>query len=245
MADIVGLRCLDIMILIFAFWSHLTRLSHKNEAAAATPSPWPPLTPLAPYGRYGGPRPTPRYTYSANMYRKRSMPLKLQYSVLICLIRHFYSVGGNFTPRTPPCKYRPLYESQSTTLRWLKALSLDIVVEMKFRSADDICGAALVIYCISSQCTSGFDCQKHAIPYALIRQRPVATMEIRHCRTLIYITIMNDIAWLSIIFSLTTTNDHYPIPHICNKFLILNGMIIHAINATSIKSATQSLAHMI
>ena len=56
---------------------------------------------------------------------------------------------------------------------------------------------------------------------------------------------MNNIAWLSIIFSLTTTNDHYPIPHICNKFLILNGMIIHAINATSIKSATQSLAHMI
>ena len=90
-----------------------------------------------------------------------------------------------------------------------------------------------------------FDCQKHAIPYALIRQRPVATMEIRHCRTLIYITIMNFIAWLSIIFSLTTTNDHYPIPHICNKFLILNGMIIHAINATSLKSATQSLAHMI
>ena len=144
-------------------------------------------------------------------------------------IRHFYSVGGNFTPRTPPWKYRPLYESQSTTLRWLKALSLDIVVEMKFRSADDICGATLVIYCISSQCTSGFDCQKHAIPYALIRQRPVATMEIRHCRTLIYIIIMNNIAWLSIIFSLTTTNDHYPIPHICNKFLILNGMIIHAI----------------
>jgi hypothetical protein len=36
----------------------------------------------------------------------------------------------------------------------------------------------LVIYCTSSPCTSGFDCQKHAIPYALIRQRPVATMEI-------------------------------------------------------------------
>ena len=25
-------------------------------------------------------------------------------------IRHFYSVSGNFTPRTPPWMYRPLYE---------------------------------------------------------------------------------------------------------------------------------------
>jgi hypothetical protein len=79
----------------------------------------------------------------------------------------------------------------------------------------------------------------------LIHIRQVATMEIRHCRTLIYITIMNYLAWLSIIFSLTTTNDHHPIPHICKKTSILDGMIIHAINATSIKSVTQSLAHMI
>jgi hypothetical protein len=56
---------------------------------------------------------------------------------------------------------------------------------------------------------------------------------------------MNNVAWLSIIFSLTTTNDHYPIPQISEKTSILDGMIKHAINATSIKSTTQSLAHMI
>jgi hypothetical protein len=36
-------------------------------------------------GHYDGPRPTLSYTNSANMFRKRSMSLKLQYSVLICL----------------------------------------------------------------------------------------------------------------------------------------------------------------
>ena len=57
--------------------------------------------------------------------------------------------------------------------------------------------------------------------------------------------MMNNVARLSVIFSLTTTTNHFPYPHICNKFLILNGMIIHAINVASIKSATHSLAHMI
>ena len=57
-------------------------LCHKNEAAEAAPTPWPPL---APYGRYSGPRPTPLYRYSANMYRKRSTYLKLYYSIFITL----------------------------------------------------------------------------------------------------------------------------------------------------------------
>ena len=90
-----------------------------------------------------------------------------------------------------------------------------------------------------------FYCQKRAIPYALIRQIPVATIEIRHCRTLIYIPIMNRVARLSLIFSLTTTTNHFPFPHIRNKTSILDDMIMHAINANSIKSASQSLAHMI
>jgi hypothetical protein len=75
--------------------------------------------------------------------------------------------------------------------RYLRAMSLDKLVEMKFQLAGVICGATL-----SSPCTAGFDCQKHAIPYALIRQRPVASIEIRHCRSLIYIALMNIIAWL-------------------------------------------------
>ena len=103
---------------------------------------------------------------------------------------------------------------------YLRALSLDILVEMRFQSASAICGATLVIYCISSLCTERFDSQKHAIPFALTPQRQVASNEIWHCRSLIYIAIMNIIAWLSIIFSLTTTNDHYPITHVCNKYLI-------------------------
>jgi hypothetical protein len=90
-----------------------------------------------------------------------------------------------------------------------------------------------------------FYCQKHAIPYALIRQRPVATMEIRHCRTFIYIPMMNNVARLSVIFSLTSTTNQFPFPQISEKTSILDGMIMHAINVASIKSATQSLAHMI
>ena len=62
-----------------------------------------------------------------------------------------------------------------------------------------------------------FYCQKRAIPYALIRRIPEATIEIGHCRTLIYIPIMNRVARLSLIFSLTTTTNHFPFPHICNK----------------------------
>jgi len=89
-----------------------------------------------------------------------------------------------------------------------------------------------------------FYCQKRAIPYALIRQIPEATIEIGHCRTLIYIPIMNRVARLSLIFSLTTTTNHFPFPHIC-KTSIMDGTIIQAINATSIKPASQSLAHMI
>jgi hypothetical protein len=57
--------------------------------------------------------------------------------------------------------------------------------------------------------------------------------------------MMNNVARLSVIFSLTTTTNHFPFPQISEKTSILDGMIIHAINATSIKSATQSLAHMI
>jgi hypothetical protein len=90
-----------------------------------------------------------------------------------------------------------------------------------------------------------FYCQKRAIPYALIRRIPEATIEIGHCRTLIYIPIMNRVARLSLIFSLTTTTNHFPFPHICNKTSIMDGTIIQAINATSIKPASQSLAHMI
>ena len=90
-----------------------------------------------------------------------------------------------------------------------------------------------------------FDCENHAIPYTLICQIPVATIEIRHCRTFIYIPMMNNVAQLSVIFSLTTTTNHFPFPQISEKTSILDGMIKHAINATSIKSATQSLAHMI
>jgi hypothetical protein len=77
----------------------------------------------------------------------------------------------------------------------------------------------------------------------LIHQRPVATMEIQHCRTLIN---NNNKLFSLVIYNIyiTTTNDHHPIPHILNKTSILDGMIIHAINATSIKSVTQSLAHM-
>ena len=56
---------------------------------------------------------------------------------------------------------------------------------------------------------------------------------------------MINVARLSIIFSLTTTTNHFPFPQISEKSSILDGMIIHAINAASIKSATQSLAHMI
>ncbi len=103
----------------------------------------------------------------------------------------------------------------------------------------------MVIYCISSLCTERFDCQNHAIPYTLIRQIPVATIEIRYCRTLIYIPMMNNVARLSVIFSLTTTTNHFPFHQISEKSSILDGMIIHAINVASIKSATQSLAHMI
>ena len=90
-----------------------------------------------------------------------------------------------------------------------------------------------------------FYCQKHAIPYTLIRHIPVATIEIGHCRTFIYILMMNSVARLSLIFSLTTTTNHFPFPHICNKTSIMDGRIIHAINATSIKPASQSLAHII
>jgi hypothetical protein len=57
--------------------------------------------------------------------------------------------------------------------------------------------------------------------------------------------MMNNVAQLSVIFSLTTTTNHFPFPQISEKTSILDGMIKHAINATSIKSATQSLAHMI
>lgn len=126
-----------------------------------------------------------------------------------------------------------------------RAQSLYIVVEMRFWLAGDICGAPLVIYCISSLCTERFDCQNHAIPYALIRRITVATIEIGHCRTFIYIPMMNSVSRLSLIFSLTTTTNHFPFPHICNKMSIMYGTIIHAINATSIKPASQSLAHMI
>jgi len=122
-----------------------------------------------------------------------------------------------------------------------RAQSLHIVVEMRFQSSGDICGAPLVIYCISSLCTERFDCQNHAIPCALIRQITVATIEIGHCRSFIYITIMNSVARLSLIFSLTTTTNHFPFPHICNKTSIMDGTIIHAINATSIKPASQYL----
>ena len=91
--------------------------------------------------------------------------------------------------------------------------------------AGDICGALLVIYCISSLCTERFDCQNHAIPYTLIRQIPVATIEIGHCRTFISIPMMNNVARLSVIFSLTTTTNHFPFPHICNKTSIMDGTI--------------------
>ena len=57
--------------------------------------------------------------------------------------------------------------------------------------------------------------------------------------------MMNNVARLSVIFSLTTTTNHFPFPQISEKSSILDGMIIHAINVASIKSATQSLAHMI
>ena len=109
-----------------------------------------------------------------------------------------------------------------------RAQSLDIVVEMRFQSAGDICGAPLVIYCISSLCTERFDCQNHAIPYALICQIPVATIEIG-----IPIPLMNSVARLSLIFSLTTTTNHFPFPHICYKMSIMDGTIIHAINANA------------
>ena len=113
--------------------------------------------------------------------------------------------------------------------RDLRAQSLHIVVEMRFQSSGDICGAPLVIYCISSLCTERFDCQNHAIPYTLIRRIPVATIEIGHCRTFIYIPMMNSVARLSVIFSLTTTTNHFPFPHICNKMLIMDGAFIKSL----------------
>ena len=70
-----------------------------------------------------------------------------------------------------------------------------------------------------------FYCQKHAIPYTLIRHIPVATIEIGHCRTFIYILMMNSVARLSLIFSFTTTTSHFPFPHICNKMSIMDGTI--------------------
>ena len=110
-----------------------------------------------------------------------------------------------------------------------RAQSIDIVVEMRFQSAGDICGAPLVINCKSSLCTERFDCQNNAIPYALIRQIPVATIEIGQCRTFIYIPMMNSVARLSVIFSLTTTTNHFPFPHICNKMLIMDGAFIKSL----------------
>ena len=86
-----------------------------------------------------------------------------------------------------------------------------------------------MIYCISSLCTERFDCQNNAIPYALIRQIPVATIEIGQCRTFIYIPMMNSVARLSVIFSLTTTTNHFPFPHICNKMLIMDGAFIKSL----------------
>ena len=57
--------------------------------------------------------------------------------------------------------------------------------------------------------------------------------------------MMNNVAQLSVIFSLTTTTNHFPFPQISKKTSILDGMIIHAINTASIKTASQPLAHMI
>ena len=56
---------------------------------------------------------------------------------------------------------------------------------------------------------------------------------------------MNNVARLSVIFSLIAISSHFPFPHIRNKTSILDGMIMHAITATNIKSASQSLANMI
>ena len=108
-----------------------------------------------------------------------------------------------------------------------RAQSLDIVVEMRFQSAGDICGAplVLVIYCIIAE---RFDCQNHAIPYALIRRIPEATIEIGHCRTFIYIQMMTSVARLSLIFSLTTTTNPSPSLIFVTKtsIPILDGMIL-------------------
>jgi hypothetical protein len=95
--------------------AHLTRDAHKNEAAATAtaPTPWPPLTSAGSVQPLGGPHPMPRYTYSANMYHKRSTLLNLYYSILLLFMRYFYSVGGNFSPCKPPWRYRPLREPQS------------------------------------------------------------------------------------------------------------------------------------
>jgi len=98
-----------------------------------------------------------------------------------------------------------------------RAQSLDIIVEMRFQSAGDICGALLVIYCISSLCTERFDCQNHAIPYTLIRRIPVATIEIGHCRTFIYIPMMNNVI---IIILLNNIQNYLLSIHTLYKFFL-------------------------
>ena len=200
---------------------------------------------MAPYGRYSGPRPTPRYTYSANIYRKRSMSLKLQYSVLVCLYSTLLQRRRQFYPSYATMDVSSIIRAISNDTSWFEGPvpSYNSWVEVLIDGWHmwGMTGDLLQKFTMHW----AFWCQKHAIPYTLIRQIPVATIEIRYCRTLIYIPMMNNVARLSVIFSLTTTTNHFPFHQISEKSSILDGMIIHAINVASIKSATQSLAHMI
>ena len=50
----------------------------------------------------------------------------------------------------------------------------------------------------------------------------------RKLQNVYIIPMMNSVARLSLIFSLTTTTNHFPFPHICNKTSIMDGTIIHA-----------------
>ena len=59
--------------------------------------------------------------------------------------------------------------AKSMISRYLRAMSLDKLVEMKFQLAGVICGATLI-----SPCTERLDSQKHDIPFALNPQRQVA-----------------------------------------------------------------------
>jgi hypothetical protein len=139
-------------------------------------------------------------------------------------IRHFYSVGGNFTPRTPyaTMEVSSIIRAISDDTSWFEGPvpSYNSWVEVLiggwhlWGTTGDLLQKFTMHW--------AFWCQKHAIPYTLIRQIPVATIEIRHCRTFIYIPMMNNVARLSVIFSLTSTTNHFPFPQISEKTSILD-----------------------